>query len=72
MTDLATAIATIRGLRSQEDFAADIGVTRQTVIQWEAGRTVPSLKQARMLVADGVPIELFIADRVADADKGAA
>lgn len=68
MNHLATAIAKARGLHSQEDFAARLGVTRQTVSAWEAGRSVPSLKQARLLVAEGVPIDLFIASRVADAD----
>lgn len=72
MNQLAIAIARARGLRSQEDFATDIGVTRQTVSAWEAGRTIPSLKQARLLEAEGVPLDLLIAPRVADADERAA
>ena len=72
MDSLPTAIATVRGLRSQEQFASDVGVTRQTVIQWELGRSVPSLRQARALVAEGVPVDLFIAPRLTTRDNGEA
>lgn len=52
----AEIVRRARGKVSQETFAAQLGTTRQTVIDWEKGRTFPNEENAAKLAAlAGVP-----------------
>ncbi|MBO4637914.1 MAG: helix-turn-helix transcriptional regulator [Clostridiales bacterium] len=42
---------------TQEDLADKIGVTRQSVAQWESGRTCPNLNQSKA-IADALGVSL--------------
>ena len=53
-------IREVRGERSQETFAAQLGVNRTTVADWERGAAIPNWKHARRLVELGVPREHFL------------
>ena len=59
-TDLSAAIRTLRGVRSQREFAAAIGVTRQSIIYWEDGRRIPHPRHARALVAAGLNPDVWV------------
>jgi DNA-binding XRE family transcriptional regulator len=39
--DVAAMVLKIRGDRTQEQFAADLGCSRQSVVWWETGRFKP-------------------------------
>jgi transcriptional regulator with XRE-family HTH domain len=46
---------------SQEDVAAELGVTRQTVSNWEVGRTSPGLAElAKICALYGVSADLIL------------
>jgi DNA-binding transcriptional regulator YiaG len=66
MSELSDAIRAKRGLYSQGDFAAKIGVTRQTVSAWEKGEAVPAPKAARRLHRMGIPAGLLLAGHMRD------
>ncbi len=53
--DRASAIRELRGLRTQQEFASELGVYRQAVAALEQGRA-PSMKTARRLVELGLDI----------------
>lgn len=72
MSKLSEAIRARRGLYSQDEFAAKVGVTRQTVIAWELARAVPAPKAARKLNRMGIPLGLLMAGHEADADSTVA
>ena len=68
----AAAIRALRGLRTQHEFALELGVRRATVGAWEAGGEV-SLRHARLLVGMGLDADLFLAcDRPAADTEPAA
>lgn len=55
------ALKQARGLRSVSDVAKEIGVTRQQIWQYEAGKTVPSLSVlVRLANLYGIGIEKLI------------
>lgn len=76
--DLAQALITLRGLRSQDEFAAEVGVHRVTLIQWEKGRSRPNAyRHARRLVELGLDPALLLptpspTQATTKAQKGAA
>lgn len=51
--------------KTQEEWAELLGVTKQTVCNWEAGKTCPDLaKVRRMSELSGVPIDfIFVPDK---------
>lgn len=51
MTDEATRIRIIRAYTGEQagDFAARLGVSRQSLTEWEAGRSVPGLRAGKAL-----------------------
>ena len=53
-TQFQDELRRMRGLRSQTEFAADLGVSRATIAAWDGGRAAPSLSLARKLVAQGM------------------
>lgn len=57
--DRSTQIRKLRGLRTQAEFAAELGVRRQTVAAWESGESI-SMQNARQLVEMGLDPELFL------------
>jgi DNA-binding XRE family transcriptional regulator len=57
--DRAKAIRNLRGLRTQREFASELGVRRRAVIAWEQGGGV-SLHHALQLVEMGIPTEVFL------------
>ena len=65
---------TLRRLREQrgltkEEAAAELGVSRQSVSQWESGKTFPSTKRLVALSRlYGVPLEEMTQTDTADAD----
>jgi len=53
--DISTAIKNLRGPgRTQETFARDVGVARQQVVLWEAGKSEPSIVNLQRLVGLGL------------------
>lgn len=70
--ELSTAIKRLRGLRSQDEFAAEVGAHRVTVSLWETGDSTPSFKHARQLVALGLDPELFMPKARPTSDSGEA
>ena len=44
---------------SQEKLAEKIGVTRQTISNWELNESSPDLKQAKELITDGKNLTFF-------------
>jgi DNA-binding XRE family transcriptional regulator len=71
MSNFPKAVRELRGLRSQEEFAADLGVHRQTVTVWETGKQLPSIALGRKLVAAGMD-PLIVLGAVMDAEDAAA
>ena len=60
---LAHAIVRVRGLRTRREFADALGVTEQTVYNWETGRTRPTrLVDAVELYKAGVGAHLLHPD----------
>ena len=53
-TSIGSAIRDLRGLRTQQEFANLLGVSRITVARWETNETLPSFRHARPLVALGL------------------
>lgn len=53
MKPFPDAVRSLRGNRSQEKFAAHVGVTRNTVCAWERG-SEPSIDNLRALVDAGL------------------
>ncbi len=51
----------LRGKRTQAEFGESIGVPKNTVWRWEAGRAAPTTEHARRLSALAEQ-ELFLAD----------
>jgi DNA-binding XRE family transcriptional regulator len=54
VTRFQEELRALRGLRTQEQFAQELGVTRVTVAVWETGAGVPKLRNARKLVERGM------------------
>lgn len=52
-TELAVAVRKLRGGRTQEQFASDVGVARQAVNRWESGHKI-SLRNLQKLVRIGL------------------
>lgn len=55
MTDRAQAIRALRGPRTQQQFAAEVGATRVAISRWESGGEV-SIRFARRLVELGLDV----------------
>lgn len=76
--DLSTALIALRGLRSQDEFAAEIGVHRVTLCKWERGHSRPNTyRHARRLVELGLDPNLLLPQpkptpATTQANKGAA
>lgn len=49
MIQISLAAARVNAGLTQEEVATRIGVTKQTIINWEKGRIVPGIPQIEML-----------------------
>jgi len=69
---IGNAIRDLRGLRSQAEFAEEVGTHRVTISLWETGEANPSYKHARRLVELGLDRSLFLPAARPTSDDGAA
>ena len=60
-TTLGQAIRAHRRLRSQQEFADSLGVSRITVSKWETGDAIPQIRHARRLIDSGMDPAPFFA-----------
>lgn len=77
MTELGQHIRAIRGLRSQEEFAAIVGTSRGVISLWESDKQTPGYRHARRLVELGLDPALLLptpspTQATTKAQKGAA
>jgi transcriptional regulator with XRE-family HTH domain len=57
---IGIAIRDIRGLRTQQEFADLLGVSRITVARWETDEALPAFRHARQLVAHGLDEAMYL------------
>lgn len=65
MSVITLEAARVNAHLTQSELAVLLGVSKHTIMNWESGKTEPSITQARKLCdLSGIPIDLiFIPDR---------
>ena len=65
MFRISLAAARVNARLTQKEMAEKLGVTTQTVINWESGKTEPSLSQLREISCfSGIPMDyIFIPEK---------
>ena len=64
MIQISLEAARVNAQMTQDEAANKIGVTKQTLLNWEKGRSAPTIKQSRIIESVyGIPLEnIFFAN----------
>lgn len=64
MVKIRLAAVRVNAGMTQEEWSEKLGVTKQTVCNWESGKTCPNLTQVKtMSNLSGVPIDFIFVEK---------